>query len=84
MCSCHFYNFADLIFYFDIEYTTEEDRNSVLNNLFIDDSCLHLIQSHVHYIDKSMIKGIYQSYEYSCGDDYYGSKNLEYYRNKLL
>lgn len=89
MCSCHFYNFADLIYYFDIEYkfTTHEDRMLTLKNLFIDDSCMYLIQSHIHYIDRVMIKGIYKSYDYVSNIDSYEygkCEKLEYYKNKLI
>lgn len=89
ICSCHFYNFSDLIYYFDIEYeyTTDNERMLVMRNLFSDDSCLYLIQSHIHYIDKSMIKGIYKSYSYDFINkvDKYGKcEKLEYYKNKLI
>ena len=89
MCSCHFYSFSDLIYYFDIEYkyTTVNQRMSVMRNLFSDDSCMHLIQSHIHYIDKSMIKGIYKSYEYNYKnkEDMYGKcEDLEYYKNMII
>lgn len=89
MCSCHFYNFSDLIYYFDIEfkYTTDNERMSVMRNLFSDYSCMHLIQSHVHYIDKSMIKGIYKSYDYDFinkADKYGKCEDLEYYKNILI
>lgn len=89
MCSCHFYNFTDLIYYFDIDYkhVSNEERMLALKNLFSDDSYMHLIQSHIHYIDKSMIKGIYKSYDYVIKIDSYQygeCRDLDYYRYKLI
>lgn len=86
LASCQFYNFADLLYYFDIEpqYSSHEDRQIAINCLFSKDSCLNLVQSHIHYIDKSMIKNIYKSYEYYLGDIYGKCEDLEYYKKELL
>lgn len=65
LCSCQFYIFCDLIAYLDDteDYNiTEQDIENVKSNLFIEDSCTNLVQSHLGYIDKNMIRNVYRSY----------------------
>lgn len=91
MTSCQFFNFVNLIFTLDREprYTNPDKLKSAYINLFnCDNNFLDLVQSHIHYIDKSMIKGIYRSFSYNNYFEYeylYGAcLSLEYYRRKLI
>lgn len=91
LTSCQFFNFVNLIFTLDKEpqYTDLDKLKSVYINLFnCDNNFLDLVQSHIHYIDKSMIKGIYRSFSYNSYFEYeysYGAcPSLEYYREKLI
>lgn len=86
LASCQFYNFADLLYYLDLEteYYDYNEKQKAINDLFSKDSFLDLVQSHIHYIDKSMIKNIYKSYNYHLGDIYGECKDLEYYKDKIL
>lgn len=64
-CDCEFYNFCDLIAYLDDteDYEiTNQDIENVKHNLFNNNSCINLVQSHLGYINKSMVKQIYPSY----------------------
>lgn len=94
--SLQFYNFSDLIAFLDRdEECTSKELISTIEALYSSDSCVNLVQSHVHYIDKSMIKGIHNVY----GGDYlydYESEdfkfvrrevkpnNIEYYINEIM
>lgn len=65
VCGCQFYNFCDLIAYLDDteDYViTEQDIENVKYNLFSNESCINLTQSHLGYIDKSMVRQVYKSY----------------------
>lgn len=90
--NCQFYNFSDLISFLDREeLINRKDLISTLDNLYIDEACIDLVQSHVHYIDKSMIKGIYNV----CGFDLdrdtnkvifkeVKPANIDYYRKRIM
>ncbi len=91
LMSCQFFNFVNLIFALDKEpyYTDINKLQYVYRNIFnCEHSFLDLLQSHIHFIDKSMIKGIYRSFSYNQYFEYeysYGAcPRLDYYREKLI
>ena len=91
LTSCQFLNFMNLVYNLDMDSKFSDYKYSQLlyRDIFnCDNKFLDLMQSHIHYIDKSMIKGIYRSFSYNKYfnyEYYYGTCiDLEYYRKKLL
>lgn len=90
--SCQFYNFSDIIAFLDRdEECTSKELIGFINNLYSDESCVNLVQSHIHYIDTCMIKGIHNVYGAEFDRETYKfvkkevePNNIQHYRNLLI